>query len=135
MPRRRGRGGRCTSLHESTSVSPPLLISLYSIPLSIFLLAILAHCTDCMIYITLHYPLTHKHKYSIFALSKHTHTHKRKTTIMHYPSSQAQEHYIICTIHTSSTRSLSPWTPTLSKSLHSVSGNTLCEYVHPMCMY
>ena len=55
-PRRRGGGGRWTSLHESTSVSPPLY---FSIPLSIFLLAILAHCTDCTIYITLHYPHTH----------------------------------------------------------------------------
>ena len=74
-PRRRGGGGRWTSLHESTSVSPPLLISLYSIPLSIFLLAILAHCTDCTIYITLHYPHTHKHKYSILALSTQAHEH------------------------------------------------------------
>src|SRR4029434_10290549 len=80
----------------------------------------------------------------LFALSKHTHTH-----------TQAQAHYLalfiltststlyifFCTIHTSSTRSLSSWT--LSKSLHitigsdpfPVSGNTLCENVLLMCMY
>src|SRR4029434_8925348 len=97
-PRRRGGGGRWTSLHESTSVSPPLLISLYSITLSIFLLAILAHCTDCTIYITLHYPHTHKHKYSIFALS-----------------TQAHEHYLSVLFAL-----LSSWTSTLPQSMHTV---------------
>src|SRR4029434_9870857 len=99
-PHRRGGGGRWTSLHESTSVSPPLLISLYSIPLSIFLLAILAHCTDCIIYITLHYPYTHT---STRTLSGTIHPHKHKNIIF------------FCSIHTNST--LSSWTPTLSKSL------------------
>src|SRR4029434_11239253 len=42
---------------------------------SIFLLAILAPCTDFTIYITLHYPHTHKHKYSILALSTQAHEH------------------------------------------------------------
>src|SRR4029434_694548 len=74
-----------------------------------------------------------------------THTHKHKITILHYPSSQAQQQtlYFFCTIHTSSTRSLSSWTPTLSKSLHitigsdpfPVSRKTLCGNVLPMCMY
>jgi len=41
----------------------------------LFTLAILAHCTDCTIYITLHYPHTHKHKYSILALSTQAHEH------------------------------------------------------------
>src|SRR4029434_7918390 len=72
----------------------PLLISLYSI----FLLAILAHCTDCIIYITLHYPLTHKHKYSIFALS-----------------TQAHEHYLSALFAL-----LSLWTSTLTQSMHTV---------------
>ena len=86
----RGRemGLLCMSLPQS-----PLLISLYSIPLSIFLLAILAPCTDFTIYITLHYP--HTHKYSIFALSI-----------------QAHEHYIFAL--------LSSWTSTLSQSMHTV---------------
>src|SRR4029434_8704329 len=97
-PRRRGGGGRWTSLHESTSVSPPLLISLYSIPLSIFLLSVLAHCTDCIIYITLHYPYTHKHKYFIFALS-----------------TQAHEHYLSALFAL-----LSSWTSTLTQSMDTV---------------
>src|SRR4029434_5127155 len=39
----------------------PLLFSSHYIPshCPLFLLAILAHCTDCTIYITLHYPHTH----------------------------------------------------------------------------
>src|SRR4029434_9823112 len=59
-----------------------------------------APCTDFTTYISCTITL-------LFALSKHTHTHKHKITILHYPSSQAQEHYIFsCTLHTSSTRSL-----------------------------
>src|SRR4029434_591704 len=102
MPHRRGGGGRWTSLHESTSVCPPLLI-------------ISAPCTDFTTYIFCTTISLHLH-------NTHTHTHKHKTTILHYPSSQAQQQtlYFFCTIHTSSTRSLSSWTPTLSKSLHSV---------------
>ena len=83
-PCRKGGGGRWTSLHGSTSVSPSLLISLYSIPLSIFLLAILAPCTDFTIYITLHYPHTHT---STSTLSLH-YPHKHMNTIslhsLHY---------------------------------------------------
>src|SRR4029434_9328404 len=56
-PRRRGGGGRWTSLHESTSVSPPLLISLYSIPLSIFLLFLFALSTQAQE----HFPRWHLH--------------------------------------------------------------------------
>ena len=51
--RRRGGGGRWSSLHESTSVCPPLLIS--------------APCTDFTTYIFCTITL-------LFALSKHTHT-------------------------------------------------------------
>src|SRR4029434_6527789 len=122
--RRRGGGGRWSSLHESTSVCPPLLISsqphAQTLPLTYSALSL---CS-------LHFP--------------NTHTHKHEITILHYPSSQAQEHYIFfCTLHTSSTRSLSSWTRhcqnhcTLYNRVRPfpVSGNTLCEYVLPMCMY
>src|SRR4029434_5653714 len=103
MPHRRGEGGRWTSLHESTSVCPPFLISsqphAQTLPLTYSALSL---CS-------LHF--------------QHTHTH-----------TQAQDHYLalpiltstrtlyifFCTIHTSCTRSLSSWTSTLSKSLHSV---------------
>src|SRR4029434_3043005 len=44
-----------------------------------------APCTDFTTYIFCTITL-------LFALSKHTHKHK--ITILHYPSSQAQEHYI-----------------------------------------
>ena len=94
----RGRemGLLCMSLPQS-----PLLISLYSIPLSIFLLAILAPCTDFTIYISLHYP----------------HTHTRIRTL-HYPHKNMNT--ISCTILTCSTRTLSLWTSTLSQSMHTV---------------
>src|SRR4029434_4204313 len=62
------------------------------------ILAILAHCTDCTIYITLHYPHTHKHKYSIFALS-----------------TQAHGHYLSALFAL-----LSSWTSTLTQSMHTV---------------
>src|SRR4029434_89778 len=90
-----GDGLLCMSLPQS-----PLLFSSHyiSIPLSIFLLAILAHCTDCTIYFTLHYPHTHKHKYSIFALS-----------------TQAHEHYLSALFAL-----LSSWTSTLTQSMHTV---------------
>src|SRR4029434_5397061 len=84
-PRRRGGGGRWTSLHESTSVCPPLLIPSHLIS---------ALCTDFTTYIFCTITL-------LFALSRHTHTHthKHKITILHYPSSQAQEHYIfVCSL-------------------------------------
>ena len=84
----------------------------------------------------------------LFALSKHTHTHKHKITILHYPSSQAQEHYIFfCTLHTSSTRSLFTFHFSLSScqnhcTLHNrvrpfhVPGNTLCSpYVYVYVIY
>src|SRR4029434_5141831 len=101
-----------------------------------------APCTDFTTYIFCTITL-------LFALSKHTHTHKHKITILHYPSSQAQEHYIfVCTLHTSSTRSLFTFhfPPghrhcqnhcTLYNRVRPfpVPGNTLCEYVLPMCMY
>ena len=116
-----------SSLHESTSVSPPLLISLYSTPLSIFLLAILAHCADCNIYITL-----------LFALSNHTHTHKHKITILHYPSSQAQEHYIFFgTLHTSSTKSLFTFlldTDTVQIIALCTIGSDLFLYLETLCV-
>src|SRR4029434_4120947 len=76
MPRRRGGGGRWTSLHESTSVCPPLLIPSHLIP---------APCTDFTTYIFCTITL-------LFALSTHTHT-------------QAQDHYIALPILTS-TRTL-----------------------------
>src|SRR4029434_5589623 len=98
MPHRREGGGRWTSLHESSSVSPPLLIIFhptvhlftgYTSPL---------HRLDFTIYITLHYPHTHKHRYSIFALS-----------------TQAHEHYLSALFAL-----LSSWTSTLSQSMHTV---------------
>src|SRR4029434_6849015 len=61
---------RCMSLPQS-----PLLFSALNFSIHTLLLAILAHCTDCTIYITLHYPHTHKHKYSILALSTQAHEH------------------------------------------------------------
>src|SRR4029434_3506994 len=87
MARRRGGGGRWTSLHESTSVSPPLLTSLYSIPLSIFFTSY----TN-----PLHrlYHLYILHHFALCTFQTHTHTHKHKNTILHYPSTQAQEHYM-----------------------------------------
>src|SRR4029434_47595 len=61
------------------------------------------------------------------------HYHFALCTFQTHRHTQAQEHYlalsihtstrtlyIFCTIHTSSTRILSSWTPTLSQSLHSV---------------
>src|SRR4029434_5305625 len=80
-----------------------------------------------ILHLTLHFPNTH---ISTRSLSSTTHPHKHKNTIF------------FCTIHTSSTRSLSSWTQTLSKLLHitigsdhfPVSGNTLCGNVLPMCM-
>src|SRR4029434_6318920 len=75
-PRRRGGGGRWTSLHESTSVCPPLLISSHphaqTLPLTYSALSL---CS-------LHFPNTH------------THTH-----------TQAQDHYLALPILTS-TRTL-----------------------------
>ena len=68
---RRGGGGRWTSLHESTSVCPSLLISSFTIPLSI-------HPSTG--YTS---PLHRLNNLYLFALSTHT---------------QAQE---LCTIHTS----------------------------------
>ena len=77
-PRRRGGGGRWTSLHESTSVCPPLLISSHLSPMHrLYHLYILHyHLSLC----SLHFPNTHTH-------------------------TQAQEHYLALSIHTS-TRSL-----------------------------
>src|SRR4029434_5620793 len=98
-------GGRWTSPHESTSVCPPLLIS--------------APCTDFTTYIFCTITL-------LFALSKDTHTHTstRSLSCTTHPHKHKHKNIIFfCTIHTSSTRSLSSlssWTPTLSKSLHSV---------------
>ena len=54
--------------------SPSHLIS-FIIPLSIPLLAILAPCTDLTTYISLHYPHTHTHNNSIFALSTQAQWH------------------------------------------------------------
>src|SRR4029434_3889688 len=95
-----GDGLLCMSLPQS-----PLLFSFHYIPshcpsfyLFTLLLAILAHCTVFTIYITLHYPHTHKHKYSIFALS-----------------TQAHEHYLSALFAL-----LSLWTSTLTQSMHTV---------------
>src|SRR4029434_6306956 len=109
-PRRRGGGGRWTSLHESTSVCPPVLHPFTGYT-----------STDFTIYITLHYPHTHKHKYSIFALS-----------------TQPHEHYLSALFAL-----LSSWTSTLSQSMHTNIGPDLscicihptpCEHVLPMCI-
>src|SRR4029434_4567848 len=79
MPHRRGGGGRWTSLHESTSVCPPLLIS--------------APCTDFTPYIyctlTLH-----------FALSKHTHTSTRLLSCTTHPHKHNNKHYIFFALST-----------------------------------
>src|SRR4029434_9253173 len=70
---------RWTSLHESTSVCPPLLISSHLSPMH-------------RLY---HLHILHYH-FALCTFQRHTHTHKHKITILHYPSSQAQaqEHYI-----------------------------------------
>src|SRR4029434_130842 len=98
-PRRRGGGGRWTSLHESTSVCPPLLISLYSIPLSIFLLAILAPCTDLtLLFISLCTIITHT---STSTLSLHyPHNHMNTTSLhsLHYFPRGHQHCHNQCTL-------------------------------------
>src|SRR4029434_8540624 len=115
-PRRRGGGGRWTSLHESTSVCPPLLIS--SQPHAQILPPTYSALSLC----SLHY------LFSLCALQTHTHTHTHTSTrplsgtthphkhknIIYFLHSPHQQHKI--TFHFS----LSSWTPTLSKSLHSV---------------
>ena len=61
----------------------------------------------------------------------HTHTNTRTLSCTIHPHKH-KNIIFFCTIHTSSTRSLSSWTPTLSKSLHSVQqGQTLsCIWKH-----
>ena len=118
-----GDGLLCMSLPQSALPCSSHLIS--------------APCTDFTTYIFCTITL-------LFALSKHTHTHKHKTTILHYPSSQAQEHYIFFALSTPAAQDHFP--PghrhcqnhcTLYNRVRPfpVSGNTLCEYVLPMCMY
>src|SRR4029434_4879887 len=88
--RKRGGGGRWTSLHESTSVCPPLLISSHLISSHLSPMHRLYHLH------ILHYHFS----LCTFQTHTHTHTHKHKTTIWHYPSSQAQEHYIFFALST-----------------------------------
>src|SRR4029434_6052099 len=101
-PRRRGGGGRWTSLHESTSVCPPLLISsqphAQTLPLTYSALSL---CS-------LHFPKTH------------THTQAQDHYLALPILTSTRTLYIFCTLHTSSTRSLFTFllAPTLSKSLH-----------------
>ena len=125
-PRRRGGGGRWTSLHESISVCPPLLIPSHLIP---------APCTDFTTYIFCTITL-------LFALSKHTHTNTRTLSCTIHPHKHkhiiffalstpaAQEHFPPghrhCHNHCTLYHRVRPFP---------VSGNTLCEYVLPMCMY
>src|SRR4029434_8826562 len=116
-PRRRGGGGRWTSLHESTSVCPPLLIPSHLIP---------APCTDFTTYIFCTITL-------LFALSKHTHTHTSTRSLsctthphkhkMHFhfpPRTDTVKIIALCTIGS-------------DPFLHL---ETLCvNNILPMCMY
>src|SRR4029434_10805955 len=87
-PRRRGRGGRWTSLHESTSVCPPLLISsqphAQTLPLTYSALSL---CTF----------QKHTHT-STRSLSCTTHPHKHKNIIFFALSTPAaQDHFSLST--------------------------------------
>src|SRR4029434_7089097 len=88
MPHRRGEGGRWTSLHESTSVCPPLLISsqphAQTLPLTYSALSLFS----------LHFPHTHTHT-STRSLSCTTHPHKHKNIIFFLALSTpaAQDHF------------------------------------------
>src|SRR4029434_2382752 len=97
---------------------------------------------------SLHFHNTHTHTHNHTNTHTHTHTHTqththtrtRPLSCTPHPLKHKNIIYIFCTIHTRSTRSLSSWTQTLSKSLHitigfPASGNTLCENVLSMCMY
>src|SRR4029434_160238 len=92
-----------------------------------------------------HLHILHYYHFAICTFITHTHTHTstRPLSCTTHPLKHKYIIYIFCTIHTSSTRSLSSWTQTLSKSLHitigsdpfPVSRKTLCGNVLPMCMY
>src|SRR4029434_10149204 len=116
---------RWSSLHESTSVCPPLLISSHCPSLYWLYYLCTIHTHTSTRTLSLHYPHTHKHKNTIFALS--THTHKHKNTIFALSThTQAQEHYLLAlSTHTQAQEHylsalfalLSLWTSTLTQSM------------------
>src|SRR4029434_6914508 len=127
MPHRREGGGRWTSLHESTSVCPPLLISSQPHPQTLPLTySALSLCS-------LHFPNTHTQAQDYYlALPILTSTTTNIIFFLHYPH---QQHKITfhfppghrhCQNHCTLYNRVRPFP---------VSGNTLCEYVLPKCMY
>src|SRR4029434_564747 len=83
MPRRRGGGGRWTSLHESTSVCPPLLIPSHLIPAPCTDFTTYIFCIPCFMAISHQnrsHTHTHTHTHTLYLslyshTNKHTHTH------------------------------------------------------------
>src|SRR4029434_9192459 len=88
-----------------------------------------------------HLHILHYH-FALCTFQTHTHTSTRSLSCTTHPHKHKNIIYF-CTIHTSRPRSLSSWTRhcqnhcTLYNRVRPfpVSGNTLCEYVLPMCMY
>src|SRR4029434_7202533 len=125
MPRRRGGGGRWTSLHESTSVCPPLLISsqphAQTLPLTYSALSL---CS-------LHFPNTHTQAQDhYFALPILTSTRTFHFFALSIPA--AQDHFSLFTflLDTDTVKIIALCTigsdPFLYLETH---------YVLPMCMY
>ena len=131
MPHRREGGGRWTSLHESTSVCPPLLITsqphAQTLPLTHSALSL---CS-------LHFPTTHTHT-STRSLSCTTHPHKHKNIIffLHYPH---QQHKITFLLDTDTVKIIALCTigsdPFLYLETLGVKMFSLCVCICDLCMY
>ena len=136
MPRRRGGGGRWTSLHESTSVCPPLLIS--SHPHAQTLPPTYSALSLC----SLHFPNTHTHT-STRSLSCTTHPHKHKNIIYFFALSTpaAQDHFSLFTflLDTDTVKIIALCTigsdPFLYLETLCVNMFSLCVCICDLCMY